>query len=157
MDRALLRPGRFGKLLYVPLPSPDGRVLILKALARNNHIDSSVDLSAIGRMESCENLSGADLAEVVCIYSFSLYFWYRLCSKKKSTFRDLLIFLCIQMNEAGMTALDEKLSSSETTSLTIKTSHFELALSKFSPSVSDKVWFIMRNFFYTWNLISYVG
>ncbi|GAU41357.1 hypothetical protein TSUD_390430 [Trifolium subterraneum] len=64
MDRALLRPGRFGKLLYVPLPSPDDRVLILKALARNKHIDSSVDLSAIGRMEACENLSGADLAEL---------------------------------------------------------------------------------------------
>ncbi|CAI8592197.1 unnamed protein product [Vicia faba] len=106
MDRALLRPGRFGKLLYVPLPSPDDRVLILKALVRNKHIDSSVDLSAIGRMESCENLSGADLAEL--------------------------------MNEAVMAALDEKLSSTETTSLIIKTSHFELALSKASPSVSDK-------------------
>ncbi|KAL5097677.1 hypothetical protein RYX36_002004 [Vicia faba] len=110
MDRALMRPGRFGKLLYVPLPSPDDRVLILKALARNKNIDSSVDLSAIGRMESCENLSGADLAEL--------------------------------MNEAVMAALDEKLSSAETTSLTIsltiRTSHFELALSKASPSVSDK-------------------
>jgi len=74
MDPALLRPGRFGKLLYVPLPSPDDRVLILKALARNKHIDSSVDLSAIGRMEACENLSGADLAELVCFYYFSLYF-----------------------------------------------------------------------------------
>ncbi|CAK8530202.1 unnamed protein product [Lathyrus sativus] len=106
MDRALLRPGRFGKLLYVPLPSPDDRVLILKALARNKPIDSSVDLSAIGRMESCENLSGADLGKL--------------------------------MDEAGMAALDEKFSSTETTSLTIKTSHFELALSKVSPSVSDK-------------------
>ncbi|KAE8677252.1 putative amino acid permease 7 [Hibiscus syriacus] len=28
MDRAVLRPGRFGKLLYVPLPSPDERGLI---------------------------------------------------------------------------------------------------------------------------------
>jgi ribosome biogenesis ATPase len=108
MDRALLRPGRFGKLLYVPLPSPDDRVLILKALARNKHFDSSVDLSAIGRMEACENLSGADLAEL--------------------------------MNEAVMAALDEKLASIETTceSFTIRTSHFEVALSKVSPSVSDK-------------------
>ncbi|XP_058771794.1 cell division control protein 48 homolog C-like [Vicia villosa] len=106
MDRALLRPGRFGKLLYVPLPSSDDRVLILKALARNKPIDSSVDLSAIGRMESCENLSGADLAQL--------------------------------MGEAVMAALDEKLSSTETTSLIIKASHFELALSKASPSVSDK-------------------
>jgi ribosome biogenesis ATPase len=84
MDRALLRPGRFGKLLYVPLPSPDDRVLILKALARNKHFDSSVDLSAIGRMEACENLSGADLAELVCIYTFSLYFCNYLCSIRKN-------------------------------------------------------------------------
>jgi len=151
MDPALLRPGRFGKLLYVPLPSPDDRVLILKALARNKHIDSSVDLSAIGRMEACENLSGADLAELVCFYHFSLYFWCCLCSIRRmgSKFWDLPIFLCIQMNEAVMAALDEKLASIETTcdtltdTLTIRTSHFEVALTKASPSVSATVWFIL--------------
>ncbi|KAL2342206.1 hypothetical protein Fmac_010146 [Flemingia macrophylla] len=65
MDRALLRPGRFGKLLYVPLPSPDERALILKALARKKHIDAAVDLSAIAKMEACENLSGADLSALM--------------------------------------------------------------------------------------------
>ncbi|KAL2324759.1 hypothetical protein Fmac_023817 [Flemingia macrophylla] len=65
MDRALLRPGRFGKLLYVPLPSPDERALILKALARKKHIDAAVDLSAIAKMEVCENLSGADLSTLM--------------------------------------------------------------------------------------------
>lgn len=72
MDRAVLRPGRFGKLLYVPLPSPDERGLILKALARKKPIDDGVDLGAIGRMEACENLSGADLAALVCNCYFSL-------------------------------------------------------------------------------------
>lgn len=66
MDRALLRPGRFGKLLYVPLPSPDERGLILKALARKKSIDPSVDLEALGRHDSCRNLSGADLSALVC-------------------------------------------------------------------------------------------
>lgn len=66
MDHAVLRPGRFGKLLYVPLPSSDERGLILKALGRKKPIDASVDLSAIGRMEACEDLSGADLAALVC-------------------------------------------------------------------------------------------
>lgn len=52
------------------------------------------------------------------------------------------------MNEAAMAALDDKLASTETTSDTpiIKTSHFEIALSKVSPSVSDMVWFIFPNF-----------
>lgn len=65
MDPAVLRPGRFGKLLYVPLPSPEERGLILKAIGRKKPIDASVDLSAIGQMDACENLSGADLAALV--------------------------------------------------------------------------------------------
>lgn len=47
------------------------------------------------------------------------------------------------MNEAAMAALDEKLrlvqSSSDGAPLTIKDVHFERALEKISPSVSDKV------------------
>ncbi|XP_020207366.1 cell division control protein 48 homolog C [Cajanus cajan] len=106
MDRALLRPGRFGKLLYVPLPGPDERVLILKALARKKPVDSSVDLSAIAKMEACENLSGADLSAL--------------------------------MNEAAMAALEEKLTETTYDTVTIKKNHFEVALSKVSPSVSDR-------------------
>ncbi|KAL2341351.1 hypothetical protein Fmac_009291 [Flemingia macrophylla] len=62
IDPALLRPGRLGRLLYVPLPSPEQWVLILKNLARKHPVDVSMDLSAIGRSEACENMSGADLA-----------------------------------------------------------------------------------------------
>ncbi|GAB4836167.1 hypothetical protein Ancab_001080 [Ancistrocladus abbreviatus] len=110
MDRAVLRPGRFGKLLYVPLPNPDERGLILRALGRRKPIDASVDLLAIGKSNACENLSGADLAAL--------------------------------MNEAAMAALEEKLTSegcsSDATPFTIKAAHFEQALRKVTPSVSDK-------------------
>ncbi|KAJ8760071.1 hypothetical protein K2173_010927 [Erythroxylum novogranatense] len=108
MDPAVLRPGRFGKLLYVPLPSSHDRGLILKALAKKKPIDLSVDLSAIGQMEGCQNLSGADLMKL--------------------------------MEEAATTALEEFKSKtcSDGTSQTIRTTHFERALSKVSPSVSDK-------------------
>ena len=34
IDPAMLRPGRLDKLLYVPLPPPDGRAAILKTLTR---------------------------------------------------------------------------------------------------------------------------
>jgi ribosome biogenesis ATPase len=67
MDPAVLRPGRFGKLLYVPLPSSEDRGLILKALAKGKPIDPSVDLAAIGQMEACKNFSGADLRKLVCL------------------------------------------------------------------------------------------
>jgi ATP-dependent 26S proteasome regulatory subunit len=73
IDGALLRSGRFGQRLEVPLPSPDGRVNILKTLAKGRPIDDSVDLSVIGRMKECENFSGADLAALVCLCS--LYFF----------------------------------------------------------------------------------
>jgi ribosome biogenesis ATPase len=34
IDPAMLRPGRLDKLLYVPLPPPDGRSAILRTLTR---------------------------------------------------------------------------------------------------------------------------
>ncbi|EPS61242.1 hypothetical protein M569_13554, partial [Genlisea aurea] len=66
MDEAILRPGRLGQLLYVPLPSPEGRGMILKALSRKQPIiNPDVDLMAIGRDPACENFSGADLSALV--------------------------------------------------------------------------------------------
>lgn len=70
VDRALLRPGRFGKPLYVPLPKPDERGLILKTLARSKPVDASVNLLDLGKSEICENLSGADLADLVSLCEF---------------------------------------------------------------------------------------
>ncbi|THF96346.1 hypothetical protein TEA_012813 [Camellia sinensis var. sinensis] len=51
MDRTVLRPGRFGKLKYVPLPSPDERGLILKALARKKPIDAGMNEAAMAALE----------------------------------------------------------------------------------------------------------
>lgn len=62
----MLRPGRFGKVLYVPLPSSDERQLILKALAQKKPISADVDLEALACTEQCNNLTGADLAALVC-------------------------------------------------------------------------------------------
>ncbi|KAI9110530.1 hypothetical protein K1719_018396 [Acacia pycnantha] len=72
MDRAFLRPGRLGKLLYVPLPSSDERGLISKALARKKPIDDSMDLCVLGRTEACENLSSADLAALFSHFETAL-------------------------------------------------------------------------------------
>ncbi|KAK0596724.1 hypothetical protein LWI29_018437 [Acer saccharum] len=65
MDRVVLRPGRFGKFLYVPLPTADEHGLILKALARKKPIDANVDLCAVAQMKACESLSGADLSALM--------------------------------------------------------------------------------------------
>ncbi|XP_021910611.1 cell division control protein 48 homolog C-like [Carica papaya] len=110
IDRAVLRPGRFGKLLYVPLPSPDERGLILKALGRKKPIDSSLDLSAIGRTETCQNFSGADLTALINEAAMAA-----LEEKLTST-----------------------MSCSNQTPWMIKMIHFEFALKKVSASVTEK-------------------
>ena len=73
IDSAFLRPGRFGNLVYVPLPNADERVSILKSIAKKRPIDPSVDLDAIAKM-NCQRFSGADLANlvifVVNVFSF---------------------------------------------------------------------------------------
>ncbi|KAJ7535016.1 hypothetical protein O6H91_12G014800 [Diphasiastrum complanatum] len=65
IDPAMLRPGRLGKPLYVPLPDAQGRISILRTLTRRKPLDSDTDLVSIGQNECCEGLSGADLAALV--------------------------------------------------------------------------------------------
>lgn len=66
IDPAMMRPGRLDKLLYVPLPCPEDRVSILKALAVNVQIDyDAVDLEEIGKNPRAEGYSGADCAALL--------------------------------------------------------------------------------------------
>ena len=60
IDPAMMRPGRLDKLLYVPLPTPDDRVAILRAVASKVSLGSDVDLEQIGRSPRAEGYSGAD-------------------------------------------------------------------------------------------------
>ncbi|XP_071706182.1 cell division control protein 48 homolog C-like [Rutidosis leptorrhynchoides] len=125
MDPALLRPGRFGKPMYVPMPDADGRGLILKALARTKPLDADVDLIAIGR-DACENLTGADLSSLINEAAM-------VAVEEK-----------FSRIEAATAAANEgtSMSISESALLgmphTIKAVHFKQALQKISPSVSDK-------------------
>jgi cell division protease FtsH len=63
LDKALLRPGRFGRQVPVDLPSRDGREAILQVHAAGKPLASDVDLELLA--DSTAGLSGADLAEVV--------------------------------------------------------------------------------------------
>ena len=65
IDPAMLRPGRLDKLLYVPLPSPEDRVSILRALAQNVKIAESVSLDEIARSPLAAGYSGADCAALL--------------------------------------------------------------------------------------------
>lgn len=63
LDKALLRPGRFDRQVYIPLPDIKGRYEILKVHARKIKLDTSVDLMALAR--STPGCSGADLANLL--------------------------------------------------------------------------------------------
>ena len=62
LDPALLRPGRFDRLIEIPLPDKDTRLQILKIHSRKMHI-GDVDLEEIAA--ATEDATGAEL-EAVC-------------------------------------------------------------------------------------------
>jgi cell division protease FtsH len=63
LDPALLRPGRFGRHIAVPLPSAPGRAEILRVHSAGRPLASDVDLHELAATTG--GLSGAQLAEVV--------------------------------------------------------------------------------------------
>ncbi|MBP1357991.1 MAG: AAA family ATPase, partial [Sulfolobus sp.] len=63
LDPALLRPGRFEKLIYVPPPDEKARVEILKVHTRNIILGEDVSLDELAKMT--EGYTGADLAALV--------------------------------------------------------------------------------------------
>ncbi len=63
LDPALLRPGRFDRQVYVPLPDIRGREQILKVHMRKVPVADNVDPSIIAR--GTPGFSGADLANLV--------------------------------------------------------------------------------------------
>jgi proteasome regulatory subunit len=62
LDKALLRPGRFDRIIEIPLPTEEGRLSILKVHCRSLTIDKDVDLAAVARMTDGKN--GADLRAI---------------------------------------------------------------------------------------------
>lgn len=65
IDPAMLRPGRLDRILYVPLPTPEGRLSILQTLVRKAPLDSDVNLYEIASHPKTTGFSGADLASLV--------------------------------------------------------------------------------------------
>ncbi len=63
IDEALLRPGRFDRILEIPLPSKDSRKEILKIHTKRKPIDNTVDLEKLS--ELTEMWTGADIAAMV--------------------------------------------------------------------------------------------
>ncbi len=59
LDEALLRPGRFDRVVEIPHPDGEGREQILKIHTRQMNLDDSIDLTEVA--QATEGASGADL------------------------------------------------------------------------------------------------
>ncbi|PSP57646.1 peptidase, partial [Halobacteriales archaeon QH_7_66_36] len=62
LDRAILRPGRFDRLIEVPEPDAEGRELIFEIHTREMNVADSVDFGALAEM--ADGASGADIKAV---------------------------------------------------------------------------------------------
>ena len=63
LDRALLRPGRFDRQVYVGAPDVKGREQILRVHARNKQFDPDVDFDSIAK--GTVGMTGADLENLL--------------------------------------------------------------------------------------------
>jgi transitional endoplasmic reticulum ATPase len=63
IDEALLRPGRFDRILEVPRPSSEGRKQILQIHTKKKPLDKSVDLDRL--VELTDGMTGADIVVMV--------------------------------------------------------------------------------------------
>jgi transitional endoplasmic reticulum ATPase len=63
IDEALLRPGRFDRILEVPVPDKESRKKIFEIHTRKKPLDSDVNLDKL--VEMTEGSTGADIAAIV--------------------------------------------------------------------------------------------
>ncbi|HEX6294657.1 MAG TPA: CDC48 family AAA ATPase [Nitrososphaeraceae archaeon] len=62
IDPALLRPGRFDRLLYIPPPDMESRFEIIKIHTKNKPLAGDIDLNHLARI--FEGYTGADIASI---------------------------------------------------------------------------------------------
>ena len=63
LDEAILRPGRFDRLIEVPKPGVEGREKILEIHSREINVDTDIDFTELA--EALDGYSGADIESLV--------------------------------------------------------------------------------------------
>jgi ATP-dependent Zn protease len=62
IDDALMRPGRFDKLIHIPAPDEEGRLKILQFILKKMPVEKDFDICSVA--ERTVNFSGADLVNL---------------------------------------------------------------------------------------------
>ncbi|MEM3349441.1 MAG: CDC48 family AAA ATPase [Saccharolobus sp.] len=136
LDPALLRPGRFEKLIYVPPPDKKARIEILKVHTKNIVIAEDVSLEDIA--ERTEGYTGADLAALV----------------REAAMRAIRESMRICINKVDEICKPNDLECKDkvmkecmkTTGVKVSLRHFEEAMKKIKPSVTQD----MLQFYQNW-------
>jgi transitional endoplasmic reticulum ATPase len=125
IDEALLRPGRFDRMLEIPLPDIDAVKEILKIHMAKKPIDSSVDLDKLVGLT--KGYSGADIASLVNAAAMSAVKEYITTNRSD------------QANvEKQVQSKDVNDTEEKKVPLTISMKHFENALKKVKKNVTVK-------------------
>src|SRR5881296_2371877 len=89
IDEALLRPGRFDRLLEVPVPDREARMQIFQIHTRNKPLDRSVSLDKL--VEMTDGYTGTDVAALVNAAAMSAIKQHIDSGKKSNTKEKLKI------------------------------------------------------------------
>ena len=120
VDEALLRPGRFDRILEIPLPDNDSIRDILKIHMTKKPFEKSIDLNKL--VELTKGFSGADIAALVNASAMSAIRDYVMTNRTKQS-----------GEKEEIKCTDESRPKSKSVPLTISMKHFEAALKKIKP------------------------
>jgi ribosome biogenesis ATPase len=148
IDDAMLRPGRLGNLLYIPLPTAEDRVSILQALTRKVNLQyyseesqEGVQLEVVARDPRAEGFSGADLSALVREAGLAVIKEISLMpAGLSSTSSSSTTAIAVVSNPISAINNNKKDENSVHVPelVAIKARHFEKAFTKVKPSVNKK-------------------
>ncbi|HJR85061.1 MAG TPA: CDC48 family AAA ATPase [Nitrososphaeraceae archaeon] len=125
IDEALLRPGRFDRILKIPLPDNDSIKEILRIHMARKPIDKTIDLDKLGAL--AKGMSGADIAALVNAAALSAIKEHISINRSEDMQRN---------GELNYT--DESQKRIQKVPLNITMKHFDAALKKIKPNLEMK-------------------
>jgi transitional endoplasmic reticulum ATPase len=127
IDEALLRPGRFDRILEVPLPDKEARNEILRIHTKWKPLDHTVNIDKLVGLT--EGYTGADIAAITNAAAMSAIKEYIVASKDKKG-QDTTSPVSMAINEEEQDSKKDKKDIEAKQALKISMRHFERAVQK---------------------------
>jgi transitional endoplasmic reticulum ATPase len=127
IDEALLRPGRFDRILEVPLPDKEARKEILRIHTKWKPLDHTVNIDKLVGLT--EGYTGADIAAITNAAAMSAIKEYIVASKDKKG-QDTTSPVSMAINEEEQDSKKDKKDIEPKQALKISMRHFERAVQK---------------------------